>query len=176
VTDAEARALIATGHLAAGAAQTWADLGCGDGAFTRALASCLPAGSVVHAMDQDARALRRIPATVGAVRITTHAGDFTRTPWPFADLDGILMANSLHYVREQPAFIHTCLAQMRRRWFLVVEYDTDRPNAWVPYPLSRARAKLVFAGAGLDDVRLLGTQPSRFRSASLYGVLIRSMS
>src|SRR5262245_29380664 len=77
---------------------TWADLGCGDGTFTRALAELLAAGSTIHAMDLDGSALRRIPSMQNRVRIATHRGDFTNQPWPFADLDGILMANSLHYV------------------------------------------------------------------------------
>ncbi len=33
-------------------AQTWADLGAGSGMFTRALASMLPKGSVIHAVDK----------------------------------------------------------------------------------------------------------------------------
>jgi methylase of polypeptide subunit release factors len=79
-------------------ATTWADLGCGDGTFTLALASLLAAGSTIHAMDRDASALQNIPPEHHGVRIQTHYGDFTRQPWPFARLDGILMANSLHYV------------------------------------------------------------------------------
>ena len=31
-------------------AETWADLGCGDGTFTKALAMTLPARSLVHAL------------------------------------------------------------------------------------------------------------------------------
>jgi trans-aconitate methyltransferase len=87
---------------------TWADLGCGDGTFTLALADVLAAGSAIHAMDRDGSALRKIPSVHNAVRITTHHGDFTKQTWPFADLDGILMANSLHYVDDQAAFIRTC--------------------------------------------------------------------
>jgi trans-aconitate methyltransferase len=84
---------------------TWADLGCGNGTFTLALAALLAARSTIHAMDRDGSALRKIPSAHNGVRITTHAGDFTNDKWPFADLDGILMANSLHYVADQAAFI-----------------------------------------------------------------------
>ena len=34
----------------------WADLGCGDGTFTLALASLLAPGSTIHAMDTDGSA------------------------------------------------------------------------------------------------------------------------
>src|SRR5580765_371539 len=77
---------------------TWADLGCGDGTFTLALAELLAPGSAIHAMDVDRAALRRMPSAQDHVRIATHVGDFTNASWPFDGLDGILMANSLHYV------------------------------------------------------------------------------
>jgi hypothetical protein len=53
VTLADAVRLIGGRDLSA-ADETWADLGAGDGTFTRALATVLPVGSVIHAMDRDA--------------------------------------------------------------------------------------------------------------------------
>src|SRR5258708_3405161 len=117
--------MFADGRLGALGPATWADLGSGSGTFTLALAHELAAGSVVHAMDRDGRALQRIPPAHHGVRITTHRGDFTTEPWPFGDLDGILMANSLHFVRDQSAFIQRCAPHMRpQRRFLIVEYDS----------------------------------------------------
>jgi ubiquinone/menaquinone biosynthesis C-methylase UbiE len=84
---------------------SWADLGCGDGTFTIALAEALAADSVIHALDLDGAAFRQIPAAHDGVRNNVHCGDFMKQPWPFTDLDGILMANSLHYVEMQAAFI-----------------------------------------------------------------------
>jgi ubiquinone/menaquinone biosynthesis C-methylase UbiE len=150
----------------------WADLGCGDGTFTLALAGLLASGSVIHAMDLDASALRRIPAAHRDVRITTHHGDFMKQPWPFTDLDGILMANSLHYVENQAAFIRTCESQMkRRRRFLIVEYDTSEANRWVPYPISQTTLSSLFGRAGYS-VRVLHSRPSLYRRAPLYAVAI----
>jgi predicted RNA methylase len=60
-------------------AGTWADLGAGDGTFTRALAQVLARGSRVYAVDRDARALatlRRWAAENDADVITVVA-DFT---------------------------------------------------------------------------------------------------
>src|SRR5262245_17288260 len=111
----------------------WADLGCGDGTFTLALADLLAPGSIIHAMDLDGSALRSMPSTNKGVGIITHRGDFLKQPWPFADLDGILMANSLHYVEQQAVFIRNCESQMKpQRRFLVVEYDTSAANRWGP--------------------------------------------
>jgi trans-aconitate methyltransferase len=152
---------------------TWADLGCGGGTFTVALAAVLAAGSSIHAIDRDSSALRKIPSAHNGVRIATHVGDFTSEPWPFAGLDGILMANSLHYVADQAAFIHACASRMTwRRRFLVVEYDTSEASRWVPYPLSRARLTGLFEGAGYSSITMLRSRPSIYRRASLYAAVI----
>jgi trans-aconitate methyltransferase len=168
----DARLMLAESHVETTGPMTWADLGCGDGTFTRALAGLLAPGSVIHAMDVDASALRSL-AHDGEVRIDTHVGDFTKQPWPFGPLDGILMANSLHYVREQMSFIRACTPRMTaRRRFLIVEYDTDSANPWVPYPLSRARLAEVFVAAGYASVTVLGTRASVYRRANMYAALI----
>ena len=152
---------------------TWADLGCGDGTFTMALAGLLAAGSAIHALDRDSRALRRIPSAHQGVRITIHRGDFTKQPWPFDALDGILMANSLHYVEAQAAFIRQCESRMKpQRRFLVVEYDTDDANRWVPYPLSRIKLSSLFMAAGYSSITVLGSRPSVYHRAPLYAALI----
>jgi hypothetical protein len=152
---------------------TWADLGCGDGVFTRALAALLAAGSTIHAIDRDAAILRTLPASYGGAAIQTHRGDFTRQPWPFGGLDGILMANSLHYVAAQPAFLRTCVAQARvEPRFLIVEYDTDAPSRWVPHPVGRAALARLFAAAGYPSIRILGTRPSIYRQAPLYAAAV----
>jgi ubiquinone/menaquinone biosynthesis C-methylase UbiE len=151
----------------------WADLGCGQGTFTRALADLLASGSTIHAMDRDGSALRRIPSAHKGVRITTHRGDFTNQPWPFGNLDGILMANSLHYVENQATFIRACESQMKsRRRFLVIEYDTSEASRWLPYPVSQTRLTGMFQRAGYSSIRMLRSRPSVYRRASLYAAAI----
>jgi SAM-dependent methyltransferase len=151
----------------------WADLGCGDGTFTRALADMLAPGSLIHAIDLDGSALRRIPSVHKGVRISTHRGDFMKQPWPFAGLDGILMANSLHYVENQAAFIRDCESHMRLpRRFLLVEYDVSEANRWVPNPVSQTRLTALFERAGYSSVRVLRSRPSLYRRASLYSVAV----
>lgn len=173
VTHDEAVDLISGGRLTTSLGPvTWADLGCGDGTFTLALASLLPAGSTIHAADQDAAALRALPDEFHGSRIVHHHADFTRQPWPFADLDGILMANSLHYVRHQNAFVRECAAQLRaHHQFLIVEYDLRLGNPWVPYPLDHSAALQLFRDLGYTSLSLLGTRPSRYQRGSLYSVL-----
>jgi SAM-dependent methyltransferase len=154
---------------------TWADLGCGDGTFTLALADLLSSGSIIHAMDRDASALRRIPSAHNGVRIVTHRGDFTSETWPFGDgdLDGILMANSLHYVDDQASFVRGCARHLKPpHRFLIVEYDTTAANPWVPYPVSQIRLRDLFERAGYSSIRVLRSRPSVFRRAPLYAAAI----
>jgi SAM-dependent methyltransferase len=152
---------------------TWADLGCGDGTFTLALAHLLVAGSMIHAIDRDRAALRKIPSEHEGVRIATHRGDFTTQPWPFDDLDGILMANSLHYVPDQAAFIRRCESHMKPdRRFLIIEYDTDAGNRWVPYPMSRLTLSALFEAAGYSSIRVLASRASIYQRVPLYAAVI----
>jgi SAM-dependent methyltransferase len=145
---------------------TWADLGCGAGTFTLALADVLAPGSVIHAMDRDGAALRKIPSSQKSVSITTHQGDFTDQLWPFGNLDGILMANSLHYVNDQEARMPST------RRFLVVEYDTHEASRWLPYPVPQTRLTTLFTAAGYSSIRLLRSRPSVFRRAALYAAFV----
>jgi SAM-dependent methyltransferase len=165
--------LLAGSDVAALGPTTWADLGCGTGTFTLALAELLAAGSRIHAMDSDASALRKIPSAYKNIRITTHRGDFASLTWPFDTLDGVLMANSLHYVKDQNTFIRACEPRMTSpRRFLIVEYDTTEAGRWLPFPVGRARLTELFTAAGYLSPTLLGSRPSVFRRAALYAALV----
>lgn len=155
----------------------WADLGCGDGTFTRALAQLLAAGSVVHAVDVDDAALAGLARLAEQHRVTivTHHADFTEQPWPIDVewLDGILMANSLHYVRDQETLVRGCEARLKDHGrFIIVEYDLERPNQWVPYPVSRRRLTALFEAAGYASPVWLGSRPSVYQRGEIYGALI----
>jgi hypothetical protein len=45
---------------------------------------------------------------------------------------------------------------------LLVEYDTDRGNHWVPHPLAYPTWESLAKEAGFVDTRLLATVPSWF--------------
>jgi ubiquinone/menaquinone biosynthesis C-methylase UbiE len=126
--------LIREGVLRGGT--TWADLGSGEGAFTLALADLLgPTGSI-HTVDRDGRALGVQVQALGDrfpdVRVTSLVADFTRSP-DLPRLDGIVMANSLHFERDKLAVLRLVRGYLRPAGRLVlVEYDTDHGNQWVP--------------------------------------------
>lgn len=165
--------MLAGSGVAALGPTKWADLGCGDGTFTVALASVLAPGSSIHAMDRDRSVMRGISSLHNDVQISTHVGDFTRGSWPFAELDGILMANSLHYVEHQAAFIRACERRMKaNRRFLIVEYDSDEATRWVPYPVSRGTLTALFARADKASIAFLRSRRSVYRCVPLYSALI----
>jgi len=144
----------------------WADLGAGRGAFTLALADLLGPGAIVYAVDKDRGALReqeqamraRFPAT------TVHyfAADFTQR-LDLPPLDGVVMANSLHYQRDKLAVLRLVQGYLRPAGrLLLVEYNADRGNPWVPYPLSYPTWEALASRAGFAQTRLLATTPSSF--------------
>jgi len=135
----------------------WADLGAGEGAFTLALADVLGPDAHITAIDKDARALRSIEG-----RFDVRVADFTR-PLDLHDLDGVLMANSLHFVRDKQAVLEAVRSMLRPDGRLViVEYGADRGNPWVPYPFTYQRWETMAARAGFQSTRLLRTVPSRW--------------
>jgi SAM-dependent methyltransferase len=140
----------------------WADLGSGEGAFTLALADLLGAGSHITAVDRDGGALRHVEGDrFPGVEIETRVGDFTRA-LALSNLDGILMANSLHFVKDNALVLESVRKMLRPGGTLiVVEYGTDRGNPWVPHPFSYERWENMAAQAGFVKTRLLRTIPSR---------------
>jgi ubiquinone/menaquinone biosynthesis C-methylase UbiE len=135
----------------------WADLGAGEGAFTLALADLAGPDAQIIAVDKDARALRALSG-----RFETRVADFTR-PLNLQDLDGVVMANSLHYVRDKEPVLRAVRAMLRPGGrLIIVEYGADRGNPWVPYPFSYARWETIAARSGFKNTRLLKTVPSRW--------------
>jgi ubiquinone/menaquinone biosynthesis C-methylase UbiE len=136
----------------------WADLGAGEGNFTLALGELLGPGAHITAVDKDARALRELDGRPG---IDGKVADFTR-PLDLDRLDGVVMANSLHFLRDKSAVLESVRRMLRPGGrLIVVEYGTDRGNAWVPHPFSYPRWEEMATRAGFVETRLLRTIPSR---------------
>jgi SAM-dependent methyltransferase len=149
-----------------GSGTRWADLGAGEGAFTLALADILGPGAHITAVDRDARATRELAAEVRrrfpATTIDIVTADFTR-PLSLSGLDGVVMANSLHFVRDKAPVVERVRSMLRRGGSLVlVEYGADRGNPWVPHPISYPRWEQLASQAGFENTRMLHSVPSRF--------------
>jgi SAM-dependent methyltransferase len=160
---------------------TWADIGAGKGAFTLALADLLGPGGAVIAVDRDGGALRDnekdMTRHFPAVTFTRVVADF-REPLPLPALDGLVAANSLHFVtRDRQAETIRRLATHLKPGapFVVVEYDADGGNPWVPNPFSAMTWERLAADAGLEPPTLIGRVPSRFLGA-IYASMSRRRS
>jgi SAM-dependent methyltransferase len=153
-----------------GAGRRWLELGAGRGAFTLALADLLGPGAEIVAVDRDARDLADLATTMGrrfpGTDLTTIVADFSR-PLPVEPgFDGLLAANSLHFVGDPGAVIKSGWPLHRPgARIVVVEYDSDSGNPWVPFPFSFTSWQAIAARAGLVDTRLIGRVPSRFLGA-----------
>ena len=142
----------------------WADLGAGEGAFTFALADLLGPTGEITAVDRDSGSLLRLASSIRGSQpaIQTLAADFTR-PLSLSGLDGVVMANSLHFVRDKGPVLRSVREMLRPGGTLiVVEYNADRGNPWVPHPFSYQTWELMAASAGFEPTRQLGTYPSRY--------------
>jgi SAM-dependent methyltransferase len=163
--DDEAAHLIAPAVPAR--ASRWADLGAGTGTFTRALSSLLAPGAEVYAIDRDPRAVSAsaVLATDGA-RINPLRADFADPgEWDslaLPPLDGILLANALHFVADQASVLARLAAGLRPGGRLVVvEYEGRPASRWVPYPVSSARLADLLP-AGMSAPVRAGSRPSAF--------------
>ena len=152
-----------------GGGRRWLELGAGEGAFTLALADILGPGGDIVAIDRDAGALGRLETEMTRrfpdVRLRAGVGDFRET-LPRGPFDGVLAANSLHFVVNPVAVVTLAGANLQPGGrFIVVEYDADRGNPRVPHPFSFETWRSIAAEAGLTDPRLIGRVPSRFLRA-----------
>jgi hypothetical protein len=73
------------------------------------------------------------------------------------------MANSLHYFKDREKVLRHVRSYLKLNGvLLLVEYNVDSGNMWVPYPLSFETYRALAPRAGYSEPQLLGTIPSRF--------------
>ena len=157
--------LLRPANVASGG--NWADFGAGSGAFTLALRELVGPHADIYAVDKDARALRELEKAHREKFTTSqniHAirADFSG-PLSLPPLDGIVMANSLHYFKDREKILRHVRSFLKFSGvLLLVEYNVDSGNMWVPYPLSFESYRSLAPRAGFSEPQLLGTAPSRF--------------
>jgi trans-aconitate methyltransferase len=171
---AEMVALIRPGvHAPEG---VWADLGAGTGNFTYALRELLGPAATIYALDRDRRAVERLGGSLAGAgpgaQVVPLQADFLQ-PLRLPPLDGLLMANALHFVRDQAALLARLAAHLRPGGrILLVEYDLDAPRAYVPYPVAPARFAALCAEAGLGVPRVVGARRSPSSGISMFSAYV----
>jgi ubiquinone/menaquinone biosynthesis C-methylase UbiE len=146
---------------------TWADLGAGSGAFTLALRDLIGSDATIYAVDKDRRALNQLNsahhARFGPSRTLIPLNqDFSRLS-DIPALDGVVMANSLHFFKDKERVLQHVHGLLKPNGvLLLVEYNVDSGNMWVPHPLTFETFTSLAQRAGFTEPRLLAKIPSRF--------------
>jgi len=171
MTNKEAVELISKGISGTGKPQKWADLGCGSGTFTKALADILPYESQILGVD---KSIQHLEMTMGnSVSVDFLHADFEQTDLGLSNLDGILLANSLHYVKDKKALVSRLEKYLSaNKRFLIVEYDSLSANQWVPYPIDFIRLKELFTELNYNAVVKLSERKSVYGRGNIYAASI----
>ena len=160
---------------------TWADLGAGSGAFTLALRELVGLDAIIYAVDKDRSALRelenahraRFDISLGLIPLNQ---DFSRLS-DIPALDGVVMANSLHFFKDKEKILRHVNGLLKPNGLLLlVEYNVDSGNMWVPHPLSLETYQALAPRAGFSEPRLLAKAASRFLKEFYSAVAYRADS
>lgn len=149
----------------------WADLGAGTGTFTRALVELLSTTSRIYAVDRDASAVKRLQrwSAADAPNVVAIHADITE---PLesqgllldAPLDGMLLANALHFIRDAEHVLARLVRMLRSGGrVVIVEYDQRDASRWVPYPIAIDQLGSLAAAAGLTTPKVIATRPSEYQ-------------
>ncbi len=150
----------------AGLQGIWTDMGCGDGIFTYLLFDCLQPGSEVYAVDKRQAALQQLQQNIGGslpeAKLHLVRADFTH-PLQLPPLQGILLANALHFVRgKASALCQLINLLVPNGRLIVVEYNTHQGNAAVPYPIDERGFLALAREVGLRKPQIVIKVPSSF--------------
>jgi trans-aconitate methyltransferase len=164
------------GSAVAGCSGVWAELGAGKGMFTTALRALLPPESRIYAVDSDPTAIAVLEVFLEGV--TPILADFSQPfELPETPLDGILMANALHFVLDQELILRRLVKLLRPGGrVVIVEYDRRAKSRWVPFPISADRWLELAPRAGLANPRITAKRPSMYAGELYVGVAERSVA
>jgi ubiquinone/menaquinone biosynthesis C-methylase UbiE len=144
----------------------WAEFGSGRGAFTLALAELVGMEGEIYSVDRDRWALETQKTTIKKrfkgrkPRMHYIVADFTND-LDLPPLNGLLMANSLHFQRDKEPILRGILDYLSPGGCLIlVEYNIHRGNPWVPYPIPYYDWEVMAKECGFINTRILGTRPS----------------
>jgi SAM-dependent methyltransferase len=155
----------------------WADFGSGEGAFTLALRDAGGDEIKIYSVDKDAQKLQKQAILFNIFFPDSHVHylhEDIAKPLDLPLLDGIVMANVLHYFVDPVQILKQISGYLKEKGkLIVIEYNADKGNVWVPYPISFERLKTIAPDAGLSDPEFLDKEPSQFLKEIYSAVLLK---
>ena len=154
--------------------QRWADVGSGDGTFTFALASILERGSLIYAIDQSEQVLLSMPSERNGVTIEQcQANIITDDIFLDESLDGIILANVLHFIPEKKSVLEKLLKTLKpESSLLIIEYDTIKETQWIPFPLPWNTLQTLMTALNLPLAIKIAETPSSYGHWKLYSAFV----
>jgi SAM-dependent methyltransferase len=157
----------------------WVDAASGDGVFGQALLEIANPSIDIIGFDIDRSVVQHFISQLKARTLQCYAlqADLRRQ-LPFVGVDGIILANGLHFYPrpQQVRLLEHCAQALRQTGQLVVvEYNTERSTNAVPYPISEKNINHLLSPAGFTGPKKI----SRVRSTYLgemYAVLTEKIS
>lgn len=155
----------------------WADFGSGTGIFTLVLRELVGPTAEIYSIDKNAGSLERQRKTFAerfpGSHITYLESDFTK-PLSLPPLDGIVMANALHFIpfsQQEHTLAEICShLKPEDSRFILVEYETTHGRPWIPYPVEYDAFVNLAEEVGLVDTRRIALAPG-FMSPDMYAAL-----
>jgi hypothetical protein len=90
-------------------------------------------------------------------------------------VDGMLLANVLHFVEAQTSVLARLVQRVKPGGCVVfVEYDRRGASKWVPYPVCADDLPKLTATAGLSAPRVVGRKASAYSGDLYVAVATRS--
>jgi ubiquinone/menaquinone biosynthesis C-methylase UbiE len=144
----------------------WADFGSGGGAFTRTLRALLGPDADIYSVERNAATLRQQrrswPAGDGLAKTHFVHADFTHA-LDMPPLDGVLLANALHFVEDQVAALRQVRRYLKPTGTLaIVEYQASSASPYVPFPIPYEAFARLISAAGFHHPRRLTTVATRY--------------
>lgn len=156
--------------------EAWAELGAGRGTFTRALGELVGEGGGVWASDRNPAAVRALRSLElpGGARLEVARLDFTGS-LVLPPVDGVLMANALHFASDAEAVLRRVADLLPPAGkLLLVEYDREHGNPWLPFPVPLHRFRELAEAVGFGRPEEIGRRPSRYQG-EMYAALARGV-
>ncbi len=168
----EAIDLIDTPEIKMNQPANWADLGAGSGLFSFAIAELQVSGSIVYAVEKNNVSLMKVKPS-NQVEVKPVQKDFAIEHLGLPQLDGVIIANSLHFIQDKLSCLEGLMKQVKAGApFLIVEYDLYSSSRWVPYPLPQIELADLFNPLGYHSIKKIGEKPSVYNRSKIYSALI----